>query len=66
MLRTGKKHQADLNRRDISRLALKAKDARSIELARRIDTLEAELETERAIVRHLRWQTEVETQGNEE
>ena len=48
-----------LCRRDISRLALKAKDAKIVELSRRADTLEAELETERAIVRHLRWENEV-------
>jgi hypothetical protein len=47
-------------RRDISRLALKAKDAKIVELSRRLDTLEAELETERAIVRHLRWEKEVD------
>jgi hypothetical protein len=45
--------------REISRLALKARDAKIAELQRRIDTLEAELETERAIVRHLRWENEV-------
>jgi hypothetical protein len=48
-----------LCRREISRLALKAKDASAVELSKRIDTLEAELETERALVRHLRWEKEV-------
>jgi hypothetical protein len=45
---------------------LKAKDAKLVELSRRIDTLEAELETERAIVRHLRWENEVENPESDE
>jgi hypothetical protein len=43
-------------------LALKAKDAKIAELQHRIDTLEAELETERAIVKHLRWEKELDVE----
>jgi len=46
--------------RDISQLALRARDAKIEELKRRIGTLEAELETERAVVQHLRWEMEVQ------
>jgi hypothetical protein len=49
---------ANNGRREISRLALKAKDAKIAELQHRIETLQAELETERAIVKHLRWENE--------
>ncbi|KIW07985.1 uncharacterized protein PV09_01884 [Verruconis gallopava] len=51
--------QGVIKGREISRLALNAKDAKILELQRRIDTLEAEHETERAIVRHLLWENEV-------
>lgn len=40
--------------REISRLALKAREAKIKELQHRVQTLDAELETERAIVKHLR------------
>ena len=40
--------------REISRLALKAREAKIAELQMRIQTLDAELATERAIVKHLR------------
>lgn len=42
--------------RDLSRLALKAKDAKVTELQHRISTLEADLELERGIVQQLRWE----------
>jgi len=41
--------------RDISRLALKAKDAKVAELQARIASLEAEREAERGVIRQLRW-----------
>lgn len=41
--------------RDVSRLQIKAKDARIAEQQLRITTLEAEVEAERAMVQHLRW-----------
>jgi hypothetical protein len=47
-----------ISRREISRLALKARDAKISELQHRVTTLEADLETERAIVKHLRWERE--------
>ena len=49
----------NIHSRDISRLAIKAKDAKIAEMQMKIDRLEAELETERAVVRHLRWEKEV-------
>ena len=45
--------------RDISRLAIKNKDARILELQGKISALEAERETNRAVVRHLRREVEV-------
>ena len=48
--------------RDVARSSIKAKDAKLIELSYRISTLEAELEAERAVVRHLQW--EIETAGD--
>ncbi|KAF1813630.1 hypothetical protein P152DRAFT_457007 [Eremomyces bilateralis CBS 781.70] len=42
--------------REVSRLAVKAKDAKIVELSHRITTLEAELETEKAIVQQLKWE----------
>lgn len=45
--------------RDISRLAIKLKDAKIGELQGRIATLEAERETHRAVIRHLRRDMEV-------
>jgi hypothetical protein len=44
--------------KEIAQLALKARDAKIEELKLRIGALEAELETERAIVSHLRWERE--------
>lgn len=48
--------QGILKGREISRLAIKAKDAKITELQHRAATLEAELEAEKAIVEHLRWE----------
>lgn len=47
-------------RREITRLALQARDAKISELQHRVNTLEAELETEKAIVKHLRWEKSAE------
>jgi hypothetical protein len=44
--------------REVARTAIKAKDAKNTELAYRVNTLEAELEAERATVRHLQWKAE--------
>jgi hypothetical protein len=46
--------------RDVIRTTVKAKDAKITELAYRISTLEAELEAEKAMVKHLQWETGVE------
>ena len=48
--------QGIIKGRDISRLQIKAKDAKIAEQHLRISTLEAELEAERAMVQHLRWE----------
>lgn len=44
--------------RDVARSTIKARDAKIIELSYRISTLEAELEAEKAMVRHLQWELE--------
>ncbi|KAF3001206.1 hypothetical protein E8E13_001236 [Curvularia kusanoi] len=46
--------------RDVTRSTIKAKDAKITELSYRISTLEAELEAEKAVVRHLQWEIETE------
>ncbi|KAI8940134.1 hypothetical protein NX059_003847 [Plenodomus lindquistii] len=46
--------------RDVIRTTVKAKDAKITELNFRINTLEAELEAERAIVKHLQWEAQNE------
>jgi len=53
-----RRKQGIMNGREISQLALKARDAKIEELKGRIATLEAELETEKAVVRHLMWENE--------
>nr|OQO15529.1 hypothetical protein B0A51_17748 [Rachicladosporium sp. CCFEE 5018] len=45
--------------RDITRLGLKAKDAKIAELQARIASLEAEREVDRGVIRSLRWQRDV-------
>jgi hypothetical protein len=42
--------------RDVSRSTVKAKEAKITELTYRINTLEAELEAEKAMVKHLQWE----------
>jgi hypothetical protein len=42
--------------RDVSRSAIKAKEAKITELTYRVSTLEAELEAEKAMVKHLQWE----------
>jgi hypothetical protein len=44
--------------RDAARASIKAKDAKNTELTYRVATLEAELEAERATVKHLQWKAE--------
>jgi hypothetical protein len=44
--------------RDVSRTTVKAKEAKITELTYRVNTLEAELEAEKATVRHLQWEAE--------
>ncbi|KAJ4987393.1 hypothetical protein SVAN01_07131 [Stagonosporopsis vannaccii] len=46
--------------RDVARSTIKARDAKITELGYRISTLEAELEAERALVKHLQWEVEAE------
>ncbi|KAH6638285.1 hypothetical protein C7974DRAFT_411721 [Boeremia exigua] len=46
--------------RDVARSTIKARDAKVTELSYRINTLEAELEAEKALVRHLQWEIETE------
>ncbi|CBX95549.1 hypothetical protein LEMA_P027010.1 [Plenodomus lingam JN3] len=44
--------------RDVLRTTIKAKDAKITELNFRINTLEAELEAEKAMVKHLQWEAQ--------
>ncbi|KAJ8117251.1 hypothetical protein OPT61_g1506 [Boeremia exigua] len=44
--------------REIARSSIKARDAKITELSYRISTLEAELEAEKALVKHLQWEVE--------
>lgn len=52
------KSQGVVKGRDISRLALKAKEAKIVELQARIASLEAEREVDRGVIRSLRWEGE--------
>jgi hypothetical protein len=52
------KFQGVVKGRDISRLALKAKDAKIVELQARVASLEAERELDRGVIRSLRWESE--------
>jgi len=47
--------------RDVSRSTVKAKEAKITELTYRINTLEAELEAEKAMVKHLQWEAQHES-----
>jgi hypothetical protein len=58
-----RRKQGIVNGREISQLALKARDAKIEELKCRIATLEAELETQRAVVKHLMWENECNNVG---
>jgi hypothetical protein len=57
------KAQGVVKGRDISRLALKAKDAKIVELQARIASLEAEREVSRGVIRGLRWESEHDAHG---
>ena len=52
------KSQGVVKGRDISRLALKAKEAKIVELQARVASLEAERELDRGVIRSLRWEVE--------
>jgi hypothetical protein len=54
LLRHSRRVQGIISGRDLSRTTIKARDAKIAEQQYRISTLEAELEAERALVRHLR------------
>jgi hypothetical protein len=47
--------------RDVIRATVKAKDAKITELTYRISTLEAEIEAEKAMARHLQWEAEADS-----
>lgn len=57
------KAQGVVKGRDISRLALKAKEAKIVELQARIASLEAEREVDRGVIRSLRWEGEHSAHG---
>lgn len=57
------KSQGIVKGRDISRLALKAKEAKIVELQARIASLEAEREVDRSVIRSLRWEGETGSHG---
>lgn len=46
--------------RDVTRTTIKARDAKIAELSYRVITIEAELEAEKAMVKHLQWQIQTE------
>jgi molybdopterin-binding protein len=48
--------------RDVTRATIKARDVKITELIYRVSTLEAELEAERAMVKHLQWKAQAEEQ----
>ncbi|KAF3046533.1 hypothetical protein E8E12_010648 [Didymella heteroderae] len=50
--------------RDVTRTTIKARDAKITELSYRVSTLEAELEADKAMVKHLQWQVQVEQLSN--
>lgn len=58
------KFQGVIKGRDISRLALKAKDAKIVELQARVASLEAERELDRGVIRSLRWEGENGVHGS--
>jgi len=52
------KSQGVVKGREVSRLALKAKEAKIVELQARVASLEAERELDRGVIRSLRWEGE--------
>ena len=52
------KFQGVVRGRDISRLALKANEAKIMELQAKVASLEAERELDRGVIRSLRWEGE--------
>lgn len=50
--------------RDVTRTTIKARDTKIAELTYRISTLEAELETEKAMVKHLQWNIQTSNQSS--
>lgn len=61
LLSTHRKASEGLRRgRDVTRTTIKARDAKITELSFRVSKLEAELEAERAMVKHLQWQVQGE------
>ncbi|KAH4935059.1 hypothetical protein HBI42_136190 [Parastagonospora nodorum] len=56
LLRNAKNIEGLRRGRDVSRSAIKAKEAKITELTYRVSTLEAELEAEKAMVTHLQWE----------
>ncbi|GAB7328166.1 hypothetical protein MBLNU13_g00194t1 [Cladosporium sp. NU13] len=57
------KSQGVVKGRDISRLALKAKEAKIVELQARVASLRAERELDRGVIRSLRWEGEHSAHG---
>ena len=57
------KAQGVVKGRDISRMALKAKEAKIVELQARIASLEAEREVDRGIIKGLKWESEYGERG---
>ncbi|EMD94506.1 hypothetical protein COCC4DRAFT_34058 [Bipolaris maydis ATCC 48331] len=61
LTRHAKRTEGFKRARDVTRLAVKAKDAKITEFTYRIGTLEAELEAEKAMVTHLQWEAQNQT-----
>ncbi|EUC36699.1 hypothetical protein COCCADRAFT_87671 [Bipolaris zeicola 26-R-13] len=61
LIRHVKRTEGFKRARDVTRLAVKAKDAKITEFTYRIGTLEAELEAEKAMVTHLQWEAQNQT-----
>ncbi|KAF2768904.1 hypothetical protein EJ03DRAFT_343676 [Teratosphaeria nubilosa] len=60
------KTQGILKGRDISRLALKAKDAKIAELQAKIASMEADREVDKGVIRQLKWQAEHAQESQDE
>ncbi|KAI4661725.1 uncharacterized protein J4E78_004514 [Alternaria triticimaculans] len=61
LVRHAKNAEGNKRGRDVSRSTVKAKEAKITELTYRINTLEAELEAEKAMVKHLQWEAQHES-----